>query len=88
MLGQQSFKASFIVSRATFVYILTKARSRIDKCYLNEDPVPTELRLAVSSYSIGRDHHLHTISELVPQEMSTIFSIDYEVSTSIVEVSW
>ena len=82
------FKANFRVSRATFVYILTQIRSKIDKCPLTEDPMPVELRLAVCLYRLGRGDHIHTISELVALGKSTVCNIVLEVSAAIVEMLW
>ena len=82
------FKANFRVSRATFVYILTQIRSKIDKFPLTEDPLPVELRLAVCLYRLGRGDHIHTISELFALGKSTVCNIVLEVSAAIVEMLW
>ena len=53
--SEARFKAVFRVSRATFIHILNKIRTDIQKDSLVEDAVSPECRLGIRLYRLGRE---------------------------------
>ena len=52
--SEKRFKRTFRVTRATFIYILSRIKHDIEKETLTEDPICPELRLAICLYRLGK----------------------------------
>ena len=86
--SEKRFIKTFRVSRATFLYILSKIQGDIEKESLAESSISPNCRLAMCLYRLGRGDYLYTISELTGYGTSTVCEIVNEVSTVIVNNMW
>ena len=86
--SEKRFKKTFRVSRATFLYILSKIQGDIEKESLAEPSISPDCRLAMCLYRLGRGDYLYTISELTGYGTSTVCEIVNQVSTAIVNNMW
>ncbi len=59
------FKQNFRITKATFLYILNEVELALSKRTVAEEPVPSEVRLAVCLYRLARGDYLHTVAELL-----------------------
>ncbi len=82
------FKQNFRVTQATFTYILHEIEPALSKITVAEEPVPSEVRLAVCLYRLARGDYLHTVSELVGLGTATVCLIVKEVCESILACLW
>ena len=82
------FKETFRITRASFVYIIHRARPFLQKQSLIEEPIAPELRLAVYLYRLGTGDYMYTIAEMTGLGVSTVCTIVLEVFEIIVNEMW
>ena len=82
------FKKTFRISRATFDFILSKIRHRLERETTAEEPISPECRLGICLYRLGRGDYLYTIAEMAGIGISTVSLIVSEVCEAIVECMW
>ena len=82
------FKKTFRVSRATFNYLLTKIRCKLERQFVTEEPISPALRLAICLYRLGRGSYYYTIAEMSGLGISTVCTITSEVSQAIIDCLW
>ena len=82
------FKKTFRVTRRTFLFILQRIRSELQKQNVTEEPISPEERLGICLYRLGRGDYYYTIAEMVGRGLSTVNSIVHEVSKVLVEYLW
>ena len=86
--SEKRFKKTFRVSRQTFRLIRELIKTDISKATLTEDPVSSELRLAICLYRLSRGDYYHTIAELIGIGEATVCCVVREVANAIVENLW
>ena len=86
--SEDRFKKTFRVSRATFRYILSRIKHKLERKTLCEDPVSPECRLGLCLYRLGRGDYFYTISEMCGLGRSTVSTIVGEVCEAIVSCMW
>ena len=82
------FKKTFRISRATFDFILSKIRHRLERETTAEEPISPECRLGICLHRLGRGDYLYTITEMAGIGISTVSLIVSEVCEAIVECMW
>ena len=82
------FKKTFRVTRRTFLFILQRIRSELQKQNVTEEPISPEERLGICLYRLGRGDYYYTTAEMVGRGLSTVNSIVHEVSKVLVEYLW
>ena len=82
------FKKTFRVTRATFLYILSHIRHRLDRQTVTEEPISPELRLALCLYRVGRGDYYFTFAEMSGLGVSSACTIVQEVSQALVDCMW
>ena len=82
------FKKTFRVTRATFLYILSRIRHRLERQTVTEEPISPELRLALCLYRLGRGDYYYTIAEMSGLGVSSVCTIVREVSQALVDCMW
>ena len=58
------FKTLFRVSRATFLFILSRIEHDLERETVTEEPISTAFRLAICLYRLGRGDYYYTIAEM------------------------
>ena len=82
------FKKTFRITRATFLYILSRIRHRLERQTVTEEPISPELRLALCLYRLGRGDYYYTIAEMSGLGVSSVCTIVREVSQALVDCMW
>ena len=84
------FKETFHISRNTFKYILSEIRVNIERQQpiSSEEPISSEMHLAICLYELSRGDYNYTISEVTEVGESTVICIVNEVFQAIVENLW
>lgn len=82
------FKKTFRVTRATFLYILSRIRHRLERQTVTEEPISPELTLALCLYRLGRGDYYYTIAEMSGLGVSSVCTIVQEVSQALVDCMW
>ena len=86
--SEKRFKKTFRVTRQTFALIHERIKNDISKVRITEEPVSSQLRLAICLYRLSRGDYYHTISELTGIGEATVCNIIREVTKAIVENLW
>lgn len=86
--SEDRFKKTFRVSRATFRYILSRIKHKLERKTLCEDPVSPECRLGLCLYRLGRSDYFYIISEMCGLGRLTVSTIAGEVCEAIVSCMW
>ena len=76
------FKRTFLVSRKTFNFILSRIPHNLELEVVSEDPISPELRLGLCLYRLGRGDYFYTIAELAGLGQSTVSTMVKEVNGS------
>ena len=82
------FKKLFRVSRATFLFILSRIEHDLERETVTEEPISTAFRLAMCLYRHGRGDYYYTIAEMTDLGVSTICGVVSEVCWAIVDNLW
>lgn len=78
----------FRVSRATFLFILSRIQHDLERETVTEEPISTAFRLAIFLYRLGRGDYYYTIAEMTVLEVSTVCGVVSEVCRAIVDNLW
>ena len=86
--SEARFNRTFRVTRGAFLYILSRIRHQLERQPVTEDPIFSELRLAICLYRLGRGNYFYTIAEMTGLGVSTVCTIVREVSQAIIDCMW
>ena len=86
--SDEHFKKTLRVSRATFDYILSRIRHKLQRQTLCEEPISPKFRLGLCLYRLGRGDYFYSIAEMVGLGPSTVCTIVHEVNEDIVSCLW
>ena len=86
--SDRRFKKTLRVSRATFLFILSRVGHLLQRHTVTEEPISPEERLGICLYRLGRGDYYYTIAEMTGRGVSTVSSIVQEVSQVLVEHLW
>ena len=76
------------MSRATFLYILSRIEDDLERETVTEEPISTAFRLAICLYCLGRGDYYYTIVEMTGLGVSTVCGVVSEVCRAIVDNLW
>lgn len=82
------FKKLFRVSRATFLFVLSRIEHDLERETVTEEPISTAFRLAICLYRLGRGDYYYTIVERTGLGVSTVCGVVSDMCRAIVDNLW
>ena len=86
--SEKRFKKTFRMTRQTFSLIHDRIKDDLTKESVTEEPIPSQMRLAICLYRLSRGDYYNTISELAGVGETTVCNIVREVAKAIIENLW